>query len=317
MLDRLVKSEDTRERYNAWSDYRKDLTNYIMESVHDSLIKNKLMINRERRLKEEYNFDTAINEFISVEKRKPSLAIWGAGGCNDIDIKALSKYFTLVLIDRDIQMIEYAREKNCLSKEVCKCVDIKFFDISYDSYQMLEAMLKDDCDICEIKEYIQEIISTKESCMTSDIPHFDYSVAVGLSSQLTARLCALLAEYDRLTMIEDVIKEITGNAVNDMMECIISLTDRLIITGYELYSAEDDMGKFEQEKLELCDALYVVGEETEYESCILGNEFLVATIRMLIKKNIIYRPLKRAILIWPFTHKKNYMMHIMSMEKVI
>ena len=82
---KMIASENTDSMYEKWSEYRNELTDYIIEGIEHLHIRRKLADTGKRRIYGEYNIETIVAEKVN----RPTLAIWGAGGCNDIDIVRL------------------------------------------------------------------------------------------------------------------------------------------------------------------------------------------------------------------------------------
>jgi len=101
----IVASEISDDMYDDWSEYRNHITDYIFSAVENHIIKKKLKEDSCIRLKNLHSKEL----LATTDDSKPTLAIWGAGGCNDIDIKRLAKYFKLILIDRDIEILNKAK----------------------------------------------------------------------------------------------------------------------------------------------------------------------------------------------------------------
>ena len=102
----MIKTEDTASRYEAWRDYREELTSYIKEGLAEKCSKGSWV------------------------------AIWGAGGCNDIDIVSLYRDYKLLLIDQDVEKLCQVRESLGLNSESCKVADVSFWNITDDDYEM-------------------------------------------------------------------------------------------------------------------------------------------------------------------------------------
>lgn len=331
MLDKLIESENTDNLYEAWSEYRKALTSDIEDSILHHLTKHKLIVEKKKRLSDEYSIKQAVEDFIAEKGRKPMLAIWGAGGCNDVDISRLSEYFSLVLIDRDIEATERAREKYNVS--ACACIDIKFFDITYDEYRLVEAMLQDGCTDKQIEEYIMGVVNNMLPPDTKKLPDFDYSVAVGISSQLVARLNALFCAYNAGDRFEKLLKKLSDKAVEKMFNIIDATTDSLIIYGYELCSYDESVDQntikiisealseeFMVEKID--EWIKIEGDKIRFpdrmglRSDVVGNQRLIDRI---MEKNVLqgkYTLIDRKTEVWPFTFYRKYLMHIMALERL-
>lgn len=319
MLEELIKSECTDTKWDLWSDYRNRLTEHILSGIEHCEIKSWLEINNKLRPDKQFKLKRIMEEIQDKKGVKPTLAIWGAGGCNDIDIKRLSEYFRLVLIDRDVDALEQARLRANLKKDCCACVDIKFFDVTYSDYEMFEALLQDRCDIEEINSYLLELCDRQQPRTDVDMK-FDYSVCVGLASQLTARLAAIAYRYNRLLEIEETLRYVSEKAVFSLFEELKRCTEKLIITGYEIfeiYPDKEDILTIDQkltlynewlEEMQSENVLCEVFFKDEFSSRVVGNSELIKCIREFLDSDFKNRVFDYKIEIWPFTEEKHYVM---------
>lgn len=321
MLDKLIESELTDSNWESWSEYRNALTDYIIDSIKHRELKRKLK--KTGRLRDKsYNIEELVDAYVTANGVKPSIAIWGAGGCNDIDIVRLAKYFRLILIDRDLAQLEKVRERYKLSSTDCACVDIKFFDVTYNEYEMFEAMLMDKCDSAELVEYMEEIVAKAVSDESIKYK-VNYSVAVGLASQLVSRFVALAYSYDRLDELKPKLREISNTAVERMNQAIADVTEDLIMYGYEKQSILSEKLNVEDIKLHMMEQIEEIGCEQGLNQVIYneligseveGNMRLVELIRELIEINAGYNILDINIEIWPFTERKKYIMNFVTLD---
>lgn len=330
-FDEMIKSEDTDSLYDRWEDYRKELTDYIVSSVEEFNIKKKLSDLRKRRI---YGIYT-IEDVVAENGIKPTLAIWGAGGCNDMDIVRLSRYFRLVLVDNNINKIKAARSRFGLSCEECLCVDLHFWDVTRDDYKMFEALLRDGAEASELAGFMRELSDRMVKPDYSGLPHFDYSVAVGLASQLNSRFAAMLhmynagavhGRYDRYTdadtaLLCDMIYELNVAAVDRMLEAVKEMTVKGVILGYETdnYDTCADM----RLQLESLNEEYEVPVASgvrafnPYHTCIKisGNAELEEGIRNRVEKTGDFVVINHRIMLWPFSEQKSYLMIFRALER--
>lgn len=265
----LVQSENSDSMYERWTEYRSRLTDYIIEGIENLYISRRLADTGERRMFK--NFD--IEAIVAENDCRPTLAIWGAGGCNDIDIVRLVKYFRLVLIDHNGDSIRNARNRFGLREADCLCVNLNFWDISDEDYLMFEALLRDGADIEEMLDFLAELSKQTSVCDYGLLPHFDYSVVVGLVSQLNSRFAAILhmimyerkmnncisqerdsyksetadcqvrkREYSNkeISDLNDAILRLNEYAVEALLEAVLAMTEFGIVTGHELCSVGEE-----------------------------------------------------------------------------
>ncbi len=309
-IDEMIQSEDTGCRYEAWSEYRKELTDLIIDCVEHYHIKHRLKMTGSRRLADTYTIENIISELSD----KPVLAIWGAGGCNDIDILRLSKYFRLVLIDRDVKKLTDTRSHFNLSEDECICIDLNFWDIKDDDYRNFERMLLKGDDISEIEDYLTLVIDGFPMNDYKSLPKFDYSVVVGVSSQLNVRFAVLASLYDKYEELSHFIYELNVKAVERMFAAACDMTKGLILWGYEQRSARSEA--------ELKELQHSINEdngisyERIFESDIAGSDVLEKILRNSLKRENDYCLLCDKAMIWPFEVDKFYLMRILALEKL-
>lgn len=209
-LDRLIASEVLPNAYKEWRGYRQKLTDFIEENC------------------------------VAEGGRKPVLAIWGAGRSNDIDLARLTERFKLVLIDRDAEGLAQACKAYGLEETDAICVDLPFWNVELETYKMFEALLAEGEEAELVIEHLQQVAFDNSHRVLPDIGRrFDYSVCVGLHSQLNARFAGLLYMYrenydeEELQMIENAIRALNEAAVTRTNDVIYMLTEKLMVFGLE------------------------------------------------------------------------------------
>ena len=230
-LDRLIASEVLPNAYKEWRGYRQKLTDFIEENC------------------------------VAEGGCKPVLAIWGAGRSNDIDLARLAERFKLVLIDRDAEGLVQACKTYGLEKTDVICVDLPFWNVELETYEMFEALLEEGEEAEIVIEHLKQVAFDNSHRVLPDIGRrFDYSVCVGLHSQLNARFAGLLYMYrenydeEELQMIENAIRALNEAAVTRTNDVIYMLTEKLMVFGLEWAvvneSAMDQWEKFVPEDIE-------------------------------------------------------------------
>ena len=209
-LDRLIASEVLPNAYKEWRGYRQKLTDFIEENC------------------------------VAEGGCKPVLAIWGAGRSNDIDLARLAERFKLVLIDRDAEGLAQACKTYGLEKTDVICVDLPFWNVELETYEMFEALLAEGEEAEIVIEHLKQVAFDNSHRVLPDIGRrFDYSVCVGLHSQLNARFAGLLYMYrenydeEELQMIENAIRALNEAAVTRTNDVIYMLTEKLMVFGLE------------------------------------------------------------------------------------
>ena len=276
-LDRLIASEVLPNAYKEWRGYRQKLTDFIEENC------------------------------VAEGGYKPVLAIWGAGRSNDIDLARLAERFKLVLIDRDAEGLVQACKTYGLEETDVICVDLPFWNVELETYKMFEALLAEGEEAEIVIEHLKQVAFDNSHRVLPDIGRrFDYSVCVGLHSQLNARFAGLLYMYrenydeEELQMIENAIRALNEAAVTRTNDVIYMLTEKLMVFGLEWAVVnESTMDQWEN----------LVPEEIE------GALQLRHDIGM--HKDFDIRIEAERRLFWPFAwkeRKKGYVMELLAVQ---
>lgn len=291
----MKNSENTDSKYQAWAEYRTQLTDYIGTTIKDNI------------------------------KKGSWIAIWGAGGCNDIDVCKLAKDYRLLLIDQDVEKLGQVRQRLGLSTDVCKVADVSFWNISDDDYEMFQALLLDGADIVDIENYFKDLLNNMSQPINLQNYSVECSVAIGLASQLNARFAALMhINKDKLKHLDinklnDILKHLNKLATERLYVSIRQLTATMVITSYEIntvYSMEE-AAACRQEIEELLEngnsgGKFLSGREHELIR-VAGNEYW----HNIIYKTIMMDKLEDMgycrVMSWPFSHNRIYNMLIVSL----
>lgn len=276
-LDRLIASEVLPNAYKEWRGYRQKLTDFIEENC------------------------------VTEGGCKPVLAIWGAGRSNDIDLARLAERFKLVLIDRDAEGLVQACKTYGLEETDVICVDLPFWNVELETYEMFEALLAEGEEAEIVIEHLKQVAFDNSHRVLPDIGRrFDYSVCVGLHSQLNARFAGLLYMYrenydeEELQMIENAIRALNEAAVTRTNDVIYMLTEKLMVFGLE-WAVVNESAMEQWEKL--------VPEDIE------GALQLRHDIGM--HKDFDIRIEAERRLFWPFAwkeRKKGYVMELLAVQ---
>lgn len=276
-LDRLIASEVLPNAYKEWRGYRQKLTDFIEENC------------------------------VAEGGCKPVLAIWGAGRSNDIDLARLAERFKLVLIDRDAEGLAQACKAYGLEETDAICVDLPFWNVELETYEMFEALLAEGEEAEIVIEHLQQVAFDNSHRVLPDIGRrFDYSVCVGLHSQLNARFAGLLYMYrenydeEELQMIGNAIRALNEAAVTRTNDVIYMLTEKLMVFGLE-WAVVNESAMDQWEKL--------VPEDIE------GALQLRQDIGM--HKDFDIRIEAERRLFWPFAwkeRKKGYVMELLAVQ---
>lgn len=276
-LDRLIASEVLPNAYKEWRGYRQKLTDFIEENC------------------------------VAEGGCKPVLAIWGAGRSNDINLARLAERFKLVLIDRDAEGLVQACKTYGLEETDVICVDLPFWNVELETYEMFEALLAEGEEAEIVIEHLKQVAFDNSHRVLPDIGRrFDYSVCVGLHSQLNARFAGLLYMYrenydeEELQMIGNAIRALNEAAVTRTNDVIYMLTEKLMVFGLE-WAVVNESAMDQWEKL--------VPEDIE------GALQLRHDIGM--HKDFDIRIEAERRLFWPFAwkeRKKGYVMELLAVQ---
>ena len=310
--EQMITTENTDERYEAWSTYRNALTDYIISGIEHYYRKAKIQSLGVRRLPG----NVGLEQLLEEQATKPVVAIWGAGGGNDIDLPRLAKYFKLVLIDHNLEQVKRTCKRFGLTEEQCVCVDLQFWDITDDDYKMLEAMLQDGCSDADIESYMNEIILHMQTHEYVKLPKFDFSICVGLSSQLNSRLAMLLTLHNRGMELVDYMNELNAIAVEKLADTVYVMTRHAIMYGYEVTQLKPtekmlaDLLTYEPEEWVQKD----VWPPHDLTTNISGNDNLSEWICASIKESVL-EPQDYETIVWPFAYNKHYIMLLCFFSK--
>lgn len=263
-IHELIKSENTDEMYERWAAYREELTGHIIASFADMGMEDK-----------------------------PTLAIWGAGGCIDINLKELVKYFKLVLIDCDKYKVIKAMNRYGLKEYEAVAADLYFYDIPIERYEDYEELLGNGAEPKYVHSFMAEVLHEAVSTDMGLLPTFDYSVAVGLASQLNARAAALLYLYQEnysKEILDEFIEHIhimDREGVRRLWEIVNKTTKKKILWGYEAKILE-----------------------TNRDLNIEANDILKKNIAEALEKGVYVREESVKGMKWPFMEGKSYEMDV-------
>lgn len=292
-FDEMIKSERIPGARETWSAYRERVTDFIMDSCPSS--GDKVM------------------------------AIWGAGEANDIDLARLSDRYRLVLIDRDESAAKYAAKSYGLDASQAIVSDIPFWRIDDESYRMFDAMLADGAETEHVVQFLQEIAADNSG---ADIKQgrydrygamFDYSVAIGLHSQLNSRFAALIYHYRRnyddgeLEQLLAAVSALGESATERLGDYMYHMTGGRLLYGFELAACET-----EKEAQEVA-ASFANGDRDVIKSIdyIEGVSQLMRDLSMHVGFDVEVASVKYDV--WPFdaaSGRKNYAMGFVALDKL-
>ncbi len=203
LYDQLVALQKIPHAFNEWHTYREQLTHYLMDYL----------------------------------KPKGTLAIWGAGSCQDIDLQCLAQYFpSIVLLDKDEKGMQAALTRYGLKQ--CSTLSyrvVDFVGISEEDYRSYA-----DCLIGEVQRQrgkmdsqllaykAQEVLLAFQSQLSKTKfslgETYENSVVVGVHSQL----------FSMLEWIWTVILQAIGQEEWRIRNQIIAMNDEGIVRFNQL-----------------------------------------------------------------------------------
>lgn len=175
IYDELLKLQIIPEAFEKWKDYRKELTDYI----------------------------------ISVTKPGSSLAVFGAGSCNDINLAELNRHFGhITLIDRDKRglfealdtyHLEKSRDITLKESDFLGIAPGEYREYADDVLRMIQVDGK-NTDMDEVAEYavlrMKELYQkAEERPLDFGQKSYDYAVAAGVHSQINNMFAWLWQVY--------------------------------------------------------------------------------------------------------------------------
>lgn len=178
--------------YEDWVNYRNSLTHYIIQETNQVSLP--------------LSFHANMNE----ESFLPTLAIIGAGACNDLDLTELMSHFsTITLLDYDTKAMEQALETYHLTDSPyiqCKTISLNGLnDTHYAEFcNSLQAYVQHNLDTLIPREFEDYAISLIENTLTKlnayTIPlqqnAYDYICCFGVHSQLQAMFSYIYRAFE-------------------------------------------------------------------------------------------------------------------------
>lgn len=255
LYDQLLQLQVIHNAYTMWANYRKQLTNYLIQHTQEG----------------------------------SSLAILGAGRCNDLDLKKLATHFkTITLIDKDedalkeaLILYELEHSPNVLTKEV------DFVGITPKDYRHYADTLVNKIRESGMNTNIDDLASTGQAYLeylfnkTLRLPLdlgeelYDYTVVVGVHSQLISmlewiwRILLETINQDEET-VRDTLMYMNDAAVQKLNEAVFKVTRDTLFMGFEkerigrlgtiqgaIQGVEDIESRIKREKVTCVDLLHI------------------------------------------------------------
>lgn len=259
VIDEIKKEFEIPGAFESWAAYREEVTDLILASASQP------------DLIPEASLQTSIEDVDRSRRAMPtsdtkatgSIALFGIGPANDIDLQRLSERFgRITLIDLDRESMERGLARYGLQH--CPKVELwdislsgvtmedvaAFFETLYDQVVQSGRALTEaafmEMSLAALERIRRKVVSSREA-LRAKLPaeHYDMVVSVGLHSQFWSIL-----SYSWLTLAGNVEEQILGHAMNHdpffealraiddafiplLNEVLLSMGDRAIIAVEE------------------------------------------------------------------------------------
>lgn len=259
VIDEIKKEFEIPGAFESWAAYREEVTDLILagasqpDLIPEASLQTSIQdVDRSRRAMP-----------TSDTKATGSIALFGIGPANDIDLQRLSEHFgRITLIDLDRESMERGLARYGLQH--CPKVELwdislsgvtmedvaAFFETLYDQVVQSGRTLTEAAfmkmSLSALEKIRRKVVSSREE-LRAKLPteHYDMVVSVGLHSQFWSIL-----SYSWLTLAGNVEEQILGHAMNHdpffetlraiddafiplLNEVLLSMGDRAIIAVEE------------------------------------------------------------------------------------
>lgn len=284
------------ETFNEWSEYREKITNKI---------------------------------FQELKNENGSLIIFGAGECNDLDLKKFEERFNkITLVDFNLKSLDKAIENYELRDS--KKINIKncdFLGVTGEVYEKYEKMLIDKQPIKKIIKFLRdEANKIFKSEISFKIQKHEVGICLGVHSQLTIIFEGILAHYsdyynqNELKKVHQEIEYMNTKVVKRLNDYILDNITSKAFLGFDImeiseirkninlipliidYSLE---GKFEKLNNEIVNNYLVTGASQ-------GNQDIIERISKKKINMICYNTI-----IWPFNKQKYYLLYLYTVSNKV
>lgn len=326
IYETMIKTENSDSMRDQWSEYRQALTEYIRDGIEsffrrEYLSQEGLLRDHTFRLKE-------VKEGI-LPGKKPVVAVWGAGGCNDLDLLALAPYVDFVLIDRDVDAMQKAAKRFGFTEGQCQCVDIGFWEIYEEEERFFDALLKDADDL-HLSEYLRQLMDSvlKQEMMPASYENaFDFSIVCGIASQLNARFVGLVQGHGKdlksLPQTVAAMQDMNVQAEKRLYGVVEFMTRCAFFTANEMCAAKPEAhGRLQEyaqiwteewERLLVTQAgVQEIPMEMDGISCeVAGSREFIEEILKAQREGMLKIRHRRGM-VWPFSAEKHYFMDVLT-----
>lgn len=209
----LRRTETIDGAFDSWRLYRDNLTRYILDSVSDY----------------------------------ESIALFGVGQSNDIDLTTLENNFNqVILLDRDLQaMKEGLKQYQLEASTKIKILECDFLGITNEEYcryeEVIRAAFLKHKEIQQIENIVLDELYAmirKIEYHKLDLGTYANVILIGVHSQLNAlfeRIWSIYAQAfkQNSNKIYEFIKQMNAMAVCKLNNAVIASTQHKLILGYE------------------------------------------------------------------------------------
>ena len=239
VIDEIKKEFEIPGAFESWAFYREEVTNLILASASQP------------DLMQEASLQASIQDVERSRRPMPtsdtkatgSIALFGIGPANDIDLRRLSERFErIMLIDLDREGMERGLARYGLqhcpkvalwnaSLSGVTMEDVAFFfETLYDQVVRSGRALTEsafmEMSLTALEQIRHKVVSSRET-LRAKLPaeHYDMVVSVGLHSQFWSIL-----SYSWLTLAGNVEEQILGHAMNHdpFFEALRAIDDQFI-----------------------------------------------------------------------------------------
>ncbi len=259
VIDEIKKEFEIPGAYESWATYREQVTDLILAGASQP------------DLMQEASLQTSIQEAVCSRQAMPtsdtkatgSIALFGIGPANDIDLRRLSERFgriTLIDLDRESMergLVRYGLQHHpkvelwdaslsgVTMEDVAAFFETLYGQVVRSGRALTEATFM-KMSLAALEQIRQKVVSSREA-LRAKLPaeHYDMVVSVGLHSQFWSIL-----SYSWLTLAGNVEEQILGHAMNHdpffealraiddafiplLNEVLLSMGDRAIIAVEE------------------------------------------------------------------------------------
>lgn len=320
LYESMIETENSDAMRHAWREYRNTMTAYILDGMAHAY--RKCYLAEQGKLRAS---DFSLERYVAQLDKKPVLAIWGAGLCNDIDLAVLADYADFVLIDRREDWMEAARSRYNLTEKQCKCVNLGFWEIYEEEELYFERILKTGDDT-HLSEYLQQLlysVRTQQPAYETRKKSFDFSVVFGLSSQLNARFAGLMQLYgkdmEQFPKVKATLQAMNQSAAEVLRQALTDTTKTAVICANELHADKPEREALLWERAQDWSEQWeeIILEHTQAyasEDCyVAGSREFLAELEKGVQEGSM-EMVHRCGTVWQFSPEKYYVMDVLTLQ---